>query len=129
MVRAWEPSSAPTRAGTTSSTALPGRVRSAARRKRRSGSWKRSPSTSTCSRRTCGRNLFPIGHVGIGTHLVPHAVRNRLPWRWLALGCLLPDLIDKPIWLVAQWLGAAAGHFGTARGIGPTALLAAAAFF
>src|SRR5439155_565130 len=129
MARASGRSSAPTRAGTTSSTALPGKGRSAARRRRRSGSWKLSPSTSTCSRRTSGRNLFPLGHVGIGTHLVPHAVRKRLPWRWLALGCLLPDVIDKPIWLVAQWLGAASEHFDTARVIRHTALLAPSAVF
>ena len=36
--------------------------------------------------------MFPLGHVGIGTHLVPRAVRDKLPWRWLAFGCLLPDL-------------------------------------
>jgi len=39
-------------------------------------------------------------------------VRERLPWRWLALGCLLPDVIDKPIWLVAQWLVAHAYSYG-----------------
>ena len=56
-------------------------------------------------------------------------MRKRLPWRWLALGCLLPDVIDKPIWLVAQWLGAASEHFDTARVIGHTAFLAAAVVF
>jgi hypothetical protein len=67
--------------------------------------------------------VFPLGHVGIGTHLVPRALRERLPWRWLALGCLLPDLIDKPIWIVAQWLGAQSAHFDTARLFGHTAFL------
>jgi membrane-bound metal-dependent hydrolase YbcI (DUF457 family) len=46
--------------------------------------------------------LFPFAHVGIGTHLIPARVRASLPWRWLALGCLLPDLIDKPIWIAAR---------------------------
>src|SRR5947199_4827939 len=128
MARASGRSSAPTRAGTTSSTALPGKGRSAARRRRRSGSWKRSPSTSTCSRRRCGRNLFPLGHVGIGTHLVPRSVRERMPWRWLALGCLLPDVIDKPVFLVAQWLGAESPLWDTARMVGHTAFLLAALF-
>ncbi len=53
-------------------------------------------------------------------------MRKRLPWRWLALGCLLPDVIDKPIWLVAQWLGAESRHFDSARMVGHTAFLAAA---
>jgi len=68
--------------------------------------------------------LFPLGHVGIGTHLIPRRLRERLPWRWLALGCLLPDVIDKPIWVVAQWLGAESQQFDTARMFGHTAFLA-----
>jgi hypothetical protein len=39
---------------------------------------------------------------------------------------LLPDVIDKPIWVVAQWLGAESRHFDTARMFGHTAFLAAA---
>ena len=46
--------------------------------------------------------MFPFAHVGIGTHLIPGRVRASLPWRWLALGCLLPDLIDKPIWIAGR---------------------------
>jgi len=68
--------------------------------------------------------LFPLGHVGIGTHLIPRALRERLPWRWLALGCLLPDLIDKPIWLLTQWLGAESHLYDTSRMFGHTAFLA-----
>ncbi len=70
--------------------------------------------------------MFPLAHIGIGTHLVPRARREALPWRWLALGCLLPDLIDKPIWLVARWLGAELPHLEIARLFGHTAWLAAA---
>jgi len=62
--------------------------------------------------------------VGIGTHLIPRAVREGLPWRWLALGCLLPDVIDKPAWIFAQWLGAESPLWDTARLIGHTAFLA-----
>src|SRR2546422_9765627 len=40
------------------------------------------------------------------------------------LGCLLPDVIDKPIWVVAQWLGAESQQFDTARMFGHTAFLA-----
>jgi hypothetical protein len=68
--------------------------------------------------------VFPLGHVGIGTHLIPRKLRDRLPWRWLALGCLLPDLVDKPLWLLAHWLGAKSMVFDSARMIGHTALLA-----
>ena len=65
-----------------------------------------------------------MGHVGIGTHLIPRAVRERLPWRWLAFGCLLSDVIDKPVWIVAQWLGAKSAIWDTARMFGHTAFLA-----
>jgi hypothetical protein len=41
--------------------------------------------------------LFVLGHVGIGPRLLGR-VRERLPYRWLILGCLLPDLIDKPLY-------------------------------
>src|SRR6267378_2874980 len=70
--------------------------------------------------------MFPLGHVGIGTHLIPRRLREGLPWRWLALGCLLPDLIDKPIWIGAQALGVESRLFDTARMIGHTAFLLAA---
>ena len=43
--------------------------------------------------------MYPLGHLGIGVHLIPRRLRDGLRWRWLALGCLLPDLIDKPWWL------------------------------
>ena len=65
--------------------------------------------------------MFPLGHVGIGTHLIPRPLREKLSWRWLALGCLLPDVIDKPVWLVAQWMGAESRLFDTARMFGHTA--------
>ena len=35
-------------------------------------------------------------------------------------------MIDKPIWLVAQWLGAESRHFDSARMVGHTAFVAAA---
>jgi membrane-bound metal-dependent hydrolase YbcI (DUF457 family) len=70
--------------------------------------------------------VFPLGHVGIGTHLIPRPWRDRLPWRWLAFGCLLPDVVDKPVWLVAQWSGAQSPLFETARLFGHTAFFLAA---
>lgn len=69
--------------------------------------------------------MFPFAHVGIGTHLIPGRVRASLPWRWLALGCLLPDLIDKPIWIAARLASgggeADGGLFATARLFGHSA--------
>ena len=72
--------------------------------------------------------MFPFAHVGIGTHLIPGRVRASLPWRWLALGCLLPDLIDKPIWIVARLSSGAVdaneGLFASARLFGHSVFFA-----
>jgi hypothetical protein len=46
--------------------------------------------------------LFVLGHVGIGPRLLG-SLRRRLPAPWLALGCLLPDLIDKPLFYGLLW--------------------------
>jgi hypothetical protein len=46
--------------------------------------------------------VFVLGHVGIGTRLL-FGLRQRLPPRWLVLGCLLPDLIDKPLFYGLLW--------------------------
>jgi len=46
--------------------------------------------------------LFVLGHVGIGPRLLG-PLRRRLPAGWLALGCLLPDLIDKPLFYGLLW--------------------------
>ena len=48
--------------------------------------------------------MFPLGHVGVGTHIVPPRIREQLRWRWLVLGCLLPDVLDKPVyfWAMAE---------------------------
>ncbi|GAC1342483.1 MAG: metal-dependent hydrolase [Myxococcales bacterium] len=51
--------------------------------------------------------MFVLGHIGIGSRLLPRGLRAPRLWRWMALGCLLPDLIDKPIWLAAPALLAA----------------------
>ena len=50
--------------------------------------------------------MFVLGHVGIGTRLFP-GLRHRVPARWLIAGCLLPDLIDKPLFYGLLW---ARGH-------------------
>jgi hypothetical protein len=46
--------------------------------------------------------LFILGHVGVGTRLLGR-LRERLPARWLVFGCLLPDLIDKPLFYGLLW--------------------------
>jgi membrane-bound metal-dependent hydrolase YbcI (DUF457 family) len=72
--------------------------------------------------------LFPFAHIGIGTQLIPGRVRASLPWRWLALGCLLPDLIDKPIWIASPLASGAvdahAGLLATARLFGHSVFFA-----
>lgn len=68
--------------------------------------------------------MFILGHVGIGTHLVPKRIREALPWRWLALGCLLPDLVDKPIWFALR-SSAESALAPTARLFGHTIFFAA----
>ena len=40
--------------------------------------------------------MFVLGHLGIGSRLL-FGLRRRLPPWPLYLGCLLPDLIDKPL--------------------------------
>src|SRR5437764_11751702 len=50
--------------------------------------------------------MFVLGHTGIGSRMLL-GWRQRLPAAWLFLGCLLPDLIDKPLFY----------------GFGPTALI------
>ncbi len=72
--------------------------------------------------------MFPLGHLGIGQQMIPARLRNRLSLGLLALGCLLPDLIDKPLYL-AQRGGLLAGELsflGGTRTIGHTLLLVAA---
>ena len=61
--------------------------------------------------------MFPLGHVGIGTHLIPRRLREGLSWRWLALGCLLDTttllLVLVPLLLpVARAVGVDLVHFG-----------------
>ncbi len=46
--------------------------------------------------------MLVLGHVGIGPRLLG-GLRRRLPSRWLILGCLLPDLIDKPLFYALLW--------------------------
>jgi len=61
--------------------------------------------------------MFPLGHVGIGTQIVPPRIREQLRWRWLVLGCVLPDVVDKPLYLGAMLLRRAGeDHLDLLRG-------------
>ncbi len=70
--------------------------------------------------------MFVFGHLGLGSKLVsPWAAR--LPRRWLLLGTLLPDLIDKSLYYGRSWLegarGAELGLISGTRTFGHTAAL------
>jgi hypothetical protein len=67
--------------------------------------------------------LFVLGHVGIGTRLLGKA-RERLPASWVVLGCLLPDLIDKPLYYALLWTrGEPDALISGSRSVGHTGLL------
>ena len=70
--------------------------------------------------------MLPLGHLGIGSRLLGR-LRKRLDARWLYAGCLLPDLIDKPLYyalaLSTGRHGAAIGLVSGTRTIGHTGLL------
>lgn len=40
--------------------------------------------------------MFPLAHLGIGS-AVTRLVPVKLPFRWVLVGTVLPDLIDKPV--------------------------------
>jgi LexA-binding, inner membrane-associated putative hydrolase len=43
--------------------------------------------------------MFVLGHAGIAVGIV-HAIDRKADLRWVPVAALLPDLIDKPIWLL-----------------------------
>ena len=74
--------------------------------------------------------MFILGHVGIGSRLgtlLPR-VRAAHASRWLILGTLLPDLVDKPLYyglkLATGREGAALGLISCTRTVGHSALFA-----
>lgn len=82
--------------------------------------------------------MFVFGHLGIGTWATLALARRlgaasaqaigSVHLRWLLLGTVLPDLIDKPLYYgIVAWTGRraeAAGFICSTRTIGHTALLA-----
>lgn len=65
--------------------------------------------------------MLVMAHIGIGTWLA-RPWRRKLPWRPLAIGTLLPDLLDKPIYygqvLLTGKHGAELGLFSGTRTFG-----------
>lgn len=83
--------------------------------------------------------MFAFGHAGIGRRLAGRAYRafSVIERRTFLVGCLLPDLIDKPLYYIPAWLtgkhGAQLGLIAGTHSFGHTSLfllvLAAAAGF
>lgn len=69
--------------------------------------------------------MLPLSHLGIGLRL--SRPFGRLPLRWLLMGTLLPDLIDKPLYYGAATMtglrGAELGLLSGTRTFGHTGLL------
>jgi hypothetical protein len=47
--------------------------------------------------------MFVLGHAGIGSRMLG-PLREMLPARWVIFGCLLPDILDKPLFYGLLWL-------------------------
>lgn len=65
--------------------------------------------------------MLPFAHIGIGSFAAKRW-NEKLPWQTLALGTILPDLIDKPIYyglvILKKAHGAELGLFSGTRTIG-----------
>lgn len=66
--------------------------------------------------------MFVLGHMGIGHRLAQPFARG-LPMRWLLVGTLLPDLIDKPLYYSLRALEIASPLITGSRTFGHTGLL------
>lgn len=42
-------------------------------------------------------HMFVLGHLGLGSAL-SRVWKEDLPWGWILFGCLLPDIVDKPLY-------------------------------
>jgi LexA-binding, inner membrane-associated putative hydrolase len=68
--------------------------------------------------------MLPLSHLGIGSAMARPFSKN-LPFRWLLVGTLLPDLIDKPVFFALGLLEyfRNGGWIPGKRGFAHTALL------
>jgi LexA-binding, inner membrane-associated putative hydrolase len=63
--------------------------------------------------------MFPLAHLGIGS-AITRLFSVRLPFRWVLVGTVLPDLIDKPIFFLLGRCFPAAGWEAGKRGFAHT---------
>ena len=70
--------------------------------------------------------MFFFGHLGIGKKLVSPFTK-KLPVKWVLIGAVLPDLIDKPLYYGLSWFegkrGDELGLISGTRTFGHTAIL------
>ncbi len=70
--------------------------------------------------------MLVLGHMGIGAKLARPWTKG-LRLRWVLLGTLLPDLVDKPIYYALSWAsglqGADLGLISSTRTLGHTGIL------
>jgi LexA-binding, inner membrane-associated putative hydrolase len=73
--------------------------------------------------------MFPLAHLGIGS-AVTRLLPVKLPFRWVLVGTVLPDLIDKPVFFCLSRCFPEAGWEAGKRGFAHTLvfLLLLAAF-
>jgi len=57
--------------------------------------------------------MFLLGHIGIGTRMA-RPLSAKSAWPWLVAGCVLPDLLDKPLYYA---LCAATGRHAAELGL------------
>jgi LexA-binding, inner membrane-associated putative hydrolase len=63
--------------------------------------------------------MFPLAHLGIGS-AITRLVSVKLPFRWVLVGTVLPDLIDKPIFFLLSRCFPEAGWEAGKRGLAHT---------
>ena len=70
--------------------------------------------------------MWIFGHLGLGSKLAT-PFSKRLPYLWLLLGTLVPDLIDKPLYYALHFMtglsGDALGLISCTRTVGHTGIL------
>lgn len=57
--------------------------------------------------------MFLFGHLGVGSRILTPFTK-KLDLRWVLLGCILPDLLDKPLYYGTSLLS---GQHGVANGL------------
>jgi branched-subunit amino acid transport protein AzlD len=68
---------------------------------------------------SAGVVMFPLAHLGIGS-AIARVLPVKLPFGWVLLGTILPDLIDKPIFFLLSRCFPEAGWEAGKRGFAHT---------